>query len=211
LTRLPEPEEPGESVPQRSAPVSSLSLWLFITIAVLYAFAEGTFSNWAVIYLHEFKNLSESAGALALSLFWAFLAAGRLLVSVLVVFIPAVRIWQVLPLFMAAIFILLPHADSALLGVGLFAIAGLSCSAFFPLTVRLVSQCFPSHVAWVSSMITAALMIGIGSGTFVIGVLTGKFPLEEVYTMSAAYPLSVFFLAVVFSRRYIVNADMRRA
>ncbi|HLA05007.1 MAG TPA: MFS transporter, partial [Syntrophales bacterium] len=176
-------------------------LWQLIAVAVLYAFAEGTFSNWAIIYLHESKNLPETAGALALSLFWAFLAVGRLLVSVLAVFMPSERIWRMLPLFMALVFIMLPYADSSLVGVGLFALAGLSCSAFFPLTIRLASKSFPSHVAWVSSIITGALMVGIGIGTFATGLLTERLSLEVIYTISALYPLSAFLLVIVFLRR----------
>jgi hypothetical protein len=33
----------------------------------VHAFAEGTFANWAVIYLHETKKLSETVAALAFS------------------------------------------------------------------------------------------------------------------------------------------------
>lgn len=195
------PDESSVSEPETSAPRSSVLLWLFIAIAVLYAFAEGTFSNWTMIYLHETKKLSEAAGALALSMFWVFLAGGRLLVSVLVSFLPSVRIWQALPLLMVTVFILLPYADSALLGVALFSMAGLSCAAFFPLTVRLASKRFPAHIAMVSSIITAALMIGVGSGTFAIGLLAERLPLEIIYRVSALYPLVAFFLVTFLLKR----------
>lgn len=200
LLRFPEFEERADKEVRARRSASSKTLWQLIAVAVLYAFAEGTFSNWAIIYLHESKNLTEAAGALALSLFWASLAVGRLLVSVLVAFILSERIWQTLPLFMAAVFIALPYADSPLAGVGLFALAGLSCSAFFPLTIRLASKSFPSHVAWVSSVITGALMVGIGMGTFAAGLLTGRLSLEVIYMISAIYPLSVFLLGRVLLR-----------
>lgn len=57
-------------------PLVAPSFWLFVAIAVLYAFAEGTFSNWAVLYLHEDKQLSATAAALALSVFWGRWPAG---------------------------------------------------------------------------------------------------------------------------------------
>lgn len=201
VARMSRPHEQPESEPKPSEPISSTLLWLFITISVLYAFAEGTFSNWTMIYLHETKSLPEAAGALALSLFWAFLAAGRLLVSVLVLLIPSVRIWQALPVFMASVFLLLPYADSALLGAVLFSLAGLSCSAFFPLTVRLASKRFPAHIALVSSIVTASLMIGVGSGTFATGLLAERLPLEVIYKASAFYPLSAFFIITFLMRR----------
>lgn len=201
LARFPGFEEQSDKEVRLRRPPFSKTLWLLIAVAVLYAFAEGTFSNWVIIYLHESKQLPEAAGALSLSLFWAFLAVGRLLVSVLVVFIPSERIWQALPLFMASVFIMLPLADSAWAGTVLFALAGLSCSAFFPLTIRIASKSFPSHVAWVSSVITGALMVGIGMGTFSTGLLTGILSLEAIYTISALYPLSAFLLVIVFLRR----------
>ena len=51
----------------RSPPLTSGAFWTFAAIAVLYAFAEGTFSNWAAVYLRDAKGLSAIAAGLALS------------------------------------------------------------------------------------------------------------------------------------------------
>jgi len=59
---------------------------------------------------------------------------------------------------------LLPGAHDAATGILAFALADLACSAFFPLTVGFASGRFGGHVAWVSSMLTAALMLGVGVG-----------------------------------------------
>ena len=165
-------------------------------IAVLYAFAEGTFSNWAVIYLREAKDLSAVVAALALSVFWGAMVVGRLLVAVLVVRIAPLTIWLALPALMIAAFLLLPGASTPVLGLGLFALAGLACSAFFPLTITLASERFPEHVAWVSSMLIAALMVGVGLGSFVIGPLREWLSLEQIYQFSVAYPVAVIGLAL---------------
>ena len=48
------PRDTAEETERRattSPPLTSRAFWIFAAIAVLYAFAEGTFSNWAVIYL----------------------------------------------------------------------------------------------------------------------------------------------------------------
>jgi predicted MFS family arabinose efflux permease len=182
----------------QARPAAALSFWLFATITVLYAFAEGTFSNWAVIYLHEAKQLPEMTAALALSLFWAAMAGGRLLVSTVVLYVPAQRVWLFLPVLMITAFLALPYAHSAATGIGLFALAGFACSGFFPLTIGLVSTRFPQHVAWVSSMMIAALMIGVGLGSFVIGPLRQWLTLEQLYQVSAIYPLAALALALAF-------------
>ncbi len=203
--RLSSEEVGGETTRRVDAnpPLTSGAFWTFAAIAVLYAFAEGTFSNWAVIYLREAKALSAMVAALALSVFWGAMVVGRLLVAVLVVRIAPLAIWLALPVLMIAAFLLLPGASTPALGLGLFALAGLACSAFFPLTITLASQRFPEHVAWVSSMLIAALMVGVGLGSFVIGPLRDWLSLEQLYQLSAAYPVAVIGLALwlVGSRR----------
>lgn len=196
-----------ETAPQAASPVTAggrplaaLSFWLFALITVLYAFAEGTFSNWAVIYLHEGKHIPEMAAALALSVFWAAMASGRLLVSALVLRVPARRIWMTLPVLMIGAFMALPYAGSAVVGIGLFAIAGLACSGFFPLTIGLASERFPQYVPWVSSMLIAALMVGVGLGSFLVGALREWLALEQLYRVSAAYPLAALILARFLTR-----------
>ena len=170
----------------------------------MYAFAEGTFSNWAAIYLREAKGLSATVAALALSVFWGALVAGRLLVSVLVLRIAPLKIWLILPALMVAAFLLLPAANTPALGLGLFALAGLACSAFFPLTITLASARFPDRVAWVSSMLIAALMVGVGLGSFVIGPLREWLAFEQLYRLSVFYPATVIALALWLA------ADSRR-
>jgi predicted MFS family arabinose efflux permease len=134
--------------------------------------------------------------ALALSVFWGAMVAGRLLVAVLVVRIAPLTVWLALPVLMIAAFLLLPGANTATLGLGLFALAGLACSAFFPLTITLASVRFPEHVAWVSSMLIAALMVGVGLGSFLIGSLREWLALENLYRLSAVYPVAVVGLAL---------------
>lgn len=192
------PRDVGGETERRAMPnppLKSGAFWVFAAIAVLYAFAEGAFSNWAVIYLREAKALPAGVAALALSVFWGAMVAGRLLVAVLVVRIAPLTIWLVLPVLMIAAFLLLPGASTPASGLGLFALAGLACSAFFPLTITLVSERFPEHVAWVSSLLIAALMVGVGLGSFVIGPLREWLSLEQLYQLSAAYPVAMIGLA----------------
>ena len=189
-------EDDRKEAAGEAGPLTAPLFWMFGAIAVLYAFAEGTFANWATIYLHEAKGLSEATGNLAISVFWAAMVVGRLTVSALVARIPSAVIWPVLPALMIAGFLLMPLADSATTGIGLFALAGIACSAFFPLTIALISQAFPRHVAWVSSMMIAALMIGVGAGSFIIGALRQVLSMEDLYILSALYPLAVLVLAI---------------
>jgi fucose permease len=173
-----------------AAPRSSGAM--FIAIAVLYALAEGTFANWAVIYLSEERGVAERWSTFALSMFWCALALGRLVVSVLVVRIPVEVIWRALPVLMTVAFLALPWVSGPVSGLLCFALAGLGCSAFFPLTVSLASE--QDGAARAGSVLTAALMVGVGLGSFAIGPLRGGTSLATLYGLSALYPLGALAL-----------------
>jgi FHS family glucose/mannose:H+ symporter-like MFS transporter len=201
LARLPALQTSTDGKTTSGGAATSLVFWMFAAIAILYAFAEGTFSNWAVIYLKESKQLPEATAALALSVFWGALVAGRLLTSILVLKVRAEIVWSTLPVLMICAFLALPYANGVAAGIGLFVLAGLACSAFFPLTIALSSKCFANDVAWVSSMLTAALMVGVGLGSFAVGALREVLSLENLYRISAAYPVLVLILIFVTTRR----------
>ena len=115
-------------------PASDVAFWVFVLVAVLYAFAEGTFANWAVIYLKEVKQLPLAAAAWALSVFWGALVLGRLLCTGLLARMPAMVLWASLPPTMLVAFLLLPLAHGTTQSIAVFALAGLACSAFLPIT-----------------------------------------------------------------------------
>jgi fucose permease len=186
---------PAVAARQPKPSYRSVSFWVFAAVAVLYAFAEGTFSNWTVVYLQEGKQLPAATAALALTAFWGTLVAGRLVISALVIRVPAIGIWLSLPILMIVCFWLLPLASTPVLAVLLFGAAGLACSAFFPLTIAIASKRFAGDVAWVSSMLIAALMVGVGLGSFVVGALREMLAMEQLYRFSAAYPVAVLMLA----------------
>lgn len=175
----------------RTAPL----FWVFAAIAVLYAFAEGTFANWAVVFLHEGIGASPATAGLGLSVFWGAIVVGRLLASILVLRIPSQALWLVLPVLMGAAFLLLPTASATGPAILLFGLAGLGCSAFFPLTITLASRAFPGRSAAVSSMMIAALMIGVGAGTFVFGPLRELLTFGQIYRLSVLYPAGALLLA----------------
>ena len=186
--------------PPKSLPLSAPHFWLFAAIVFLYALAEGTFSNWAVIYLHEALDVAENTSGLAITMFWGALVAGRLAAFGLVARVSTRILWLALLALMIAAFLMLPLAEGASSAIGLFGFAGLACSAFFPLTLALVSRAFPHHVEWVSSMMIASLMIGMGLGSFAFGPLLKLLPFDAIYRASAVYPALAVPLALIVAR-----------
>jgi len=175
------------------------ALWGFVAVAVIYAFAEGTFSNWGLLFLHEERGLPEASAGVALSIFWGALVVGRLSSAFLVVRISPRRLWLVLPTLMAIALACVPLIGSRTSAFAVFAVAGLSCSALFPLTVTLASRQFPEHAAPVSSAMIASLMFGVGLASFSIGPLRHFLSLAQIFRASMAYPLRVLVLQVAIS------------
>ncbi|HYN39175.1 MAG TPA: MFS transporter [Rhodospirillales bacterium] len=198
LSRLPAGEAKVAQVAEtrRERPVASPMFWAFVAIVVVYAFAEGTFSNWAVIFLRDGRGLPETTANWGLSAFWGALVFGRLAISALVARVSPALVWAALPLLMIAAFLLLPTATGAVSGIALFALAGLACSAFLPLSITLASHRFPHDVAFVSSMLVAALMVGVGIGSFAVGALREVLSFDTLYRLSVLYPVFVLLLAL---------------
>jgi len=193
LPEGPPPRTPKERGP---SPAGAPRFWLFVALAVLYAVAEAAYANWAVLYLSEEKGLPVASASLGLAAFWLALSAGRVLAGFFVLRFPGERVYLGLPVLMAAASLLLPRADGVASGVTLYALAGLGCSAFYPLTVSLASRRFPGHVAWVGAILYAALVTGIGLGSFAAGALRERWPLSTIYGWSALCPLLALVLAL---------------
>lgn len=195
--------EPRSEPANRARPPLPLregAFWAFVAAAVLYAFSEGTFSNWAILFLHEERQLPEATAGSALSIFWGALVVGRLLLSVLVVRFSTRRLWLALPALMIAAFVAVSSVHSASQALLAFGFAGLACSGFFPLTVALASSRFPAHSTWIASMMIAALMFGVGVASFCIGPLRSELALAGIYRLSALYPALALIIGALFTR-----------
>jgi predicted MFS family arabinose efflux permease len=101
---------------------------------------------------------------------------------------------------MALAFLAVPLAHGPVTAILVFALAGLGCSAVFPLTVGLATLRAPDP-AGASSLLVASLMVGVGTASFALGALRSSLPLETIYRLSAGYPLLALVLAVVVIRR----------
>lgn len=183
-----------------ATPARSGFFWLCALVALVYSVAEGTFSNWAILYLQDERDQPAQAAALALTCFWAALTLGRLLASILVVRLPPTTFLIGLPLVMALAFLLLPGIETRNGALAGFALAGLGCSAFFPMLVAFAAGRFPASVSWIASMLTAAMMVGVGIGSYAVGALRGDRSIAELYDVSIAWPLAALGL-ILLARR----------
>lgn len=177
-----------------------------VGVAIVYAFAEGTFANWATTYLREDRGVSAADAGLALSAFWAALALGRLLVAALLTRVRPIAVWIALPIAMAACLLALPAVASPIVGIVAYAAAGFAASAFFPLTVAIATERARVRPETISAVLTAGLMLGVGVASAAIGALRESLGLDLLFRLSAFEPLVALGLGLfAFSRRHAAS------
>jgi predicted MFS family arabinose efflux permease len=169
--------------------------------ALLYGISEATFTAWAVVYLRETRGAPLALAAGALSAFWLAMAAGRAGAAWIVRRGPLRPISIALAAGMTASFLLVAHCG-ARDALWRFALAGLSCSALFPLLLALGSREEPRNTPQVSALFSAAVMAGLAIGSFGVGAVRGRLGLQTIYAISAAGPVALALLLVALGRGY---------
>lgn len=181
-------------------PIRTKVFWILVIAAIAYALVEGTFSNWAVLFVQHDLALPPPVAAGALSLFWAGLTVGRLAVCVIALRVRPLGILCVASLGMVAALLLVRTADSSGSALTGFAVAGLACAGFFPMLVAFAAEDHPQQISWLASMLTAALMTGVGIGSYAIGALRASVSIRDLYAYAVLYPL-IAIVAVMAANR----------
>ena len=169
---------------------------LFMLIIFLYGFCETIFANWAIIFLNKEKGFSLEDAGYALAAFWVMVSVGRLLISILSIWVSAKWIYMILPVFITMALLATAKVSNATGGVLLFGFAGLACSGFFPLTFSFGQKGFEYIAERVSGWIMAAYMLGFGVAAYGVGQVIEKTytTLGVLYRDSTIIALVVFFL-----------------
>lgn len=178
-------------------------LGVFVAAAIVYGIVETIFANWAVIYLREDAGVSVREAGYALTAFWAMVTAGRLAVAALGGRLSPARVYASLPGIMIVAFLWIATVGSAAAGIGAFALAGLACSAFLPLTIGFAQACHRDLSEIVSGVMIAAYMLGFGIGSYGLGPLrdAAGIPLSTLYGSSALLAALLAGIAVVLARQ----------
>jgi fucose permease len=174
-------------------------LCLRASTALVYGIGEATFAAWAVVYLLENHRLPLAVAAGALSAFWLAMGVGRAAAAWIVHRRALLPVAICLASGMSLSFLAVAHC-SAGDAIWRFALAGLSCSALFPLLLALGSQELPDRTPQVSALFSAAGMIGLAIGSFGVGPLRGRLGLAAIYSISSVGPLLLIALLLVLNR-----------
>jgi fucose permease len=176
--------------------------WLFAAALVAYGAAETMFGNWGTTLLVD-DGVAATSATYALAAFWAAVTAGRLVIALVSERVGSTRIYVVLPWAIAATLLIAPAADEAAAGIAVFALAGLACSGYFPMTIGYGESSFPGMVELAAGWLIAAYQVGYGLAAFGGGALQEAVSLPTLYRLTAvlAVLMGLLSLPIVGSLR----------
>jgi MFS transporter, FHS family, glucose/mannose:H+ symporter len=183
----------GTTMPRR--------FWLYAAAVFIYGILETLNGNWATLYLSGELGVSARGASMALAAFWAMVTFGRVLVAAIAARVPARSTYVALPLLLVITFQLASHVRGETGGILAFAMAGLACSAFLPLSISFGGNEFPRLSAVMAGELIAFYQLGYGVAAFGTGPLRDLIGLSFSVIFAAggivALPLAVIAALVV--------------
>ena len=171
--------------------------WLYAAAVLLYGIAETLNGNWSGPYLSE-RGVSAGGASLALAAFWGMVTIGRILFAALSTKTTVRWIYAGLPVLLIVAFQAILRVRSETGGIIAFGLAGLACSAFFPLCISLSGNELPRFAAAMSGELVAFYQAGYGVAAFGVGPLrdlTGR-PLAIIYTVGTLVAAVMLMAAI---------------
>jgi FHS family glucose/mannose:H+ symporter-like MFS transporter len=177
--------------------------WPFAAAVLLYGIAETLCGNWSGPYLTGERGISAQGASFALTAFWAMVTVGRILFAAVSSKTTAPWIFAGLPVLLVVAFQVISHAGAEATGIVAFGLAGLACSAFFPLCFSLSAQKFPRFAAAMSGELIAFYQAGYGVAAFGVGPLRdftgGSFQIIYFFGSLVAVALLIMALAALLA------------
>jgi fucose permease len=182
--------------------------WLYAAVVLLYGIVETLNGNWSGLYLTQQRGVPTQWASLALTAFWAMVTIGRVLAAVASPRVPARWIYLGLPVLLVVAFLVISQVSTAIGGVLAFGLAGLACSAFFPLSISFGGEEFTRLRAVISGELIAFYQVGYGVAAFGVGPLrdvTGV-PLSTIYAAASLVAGAMIVLAFLVIRPQTTKA-----
>ncbi len=204
--RLPLQAGALEATPEQTSKTSRPTrFWLFAAFALLYGIVETLNGNWATLYMSSDLGASTAVASLALTAFWGMVTVGRVLFAAIEKQFPEQRTYHLLPFFTAAAFIIIAvlPTGNPYLGVLVFGLAGLGCSALLPLTISFGQKELTVMATAVAGTLIAAYQMGYGIAAFGVGPLlqNTSLTLNAIYGLGSIVALVLAGLSFIVARR----------
>lgn len=175
--------------------------WLYAAAVFLYGILETLNGNWATLYLTGERGVSARGASMALAAFWAMVTLGRVLIAAISAHVPTRAMYIALPLLLFITFQLSSRVQGETGGILAFAMAGLACSAFLPLSISFGGNEFPRLSAVMAGELIAFYQLGYGVAAFGTGPLRDMIGLPFSMILAAgsvvALPLAVIAAGII--------------
>ena len=177
--------------------------WLYAFAVFLYGILETLNGNWATLYLSSERGVSPQGASMALAAFWAMVTVGRVLVAALSVRVSPRAIYLALPVLLLFTFQLAAHVQEEIGGILAFAMAGLACSAFLPLSISFGGGEFPQLSAVMAGGLIAFYQLGYGVAAFGTGPLRDgmRLPFSTIFAFGSAIAVLLVVVAALIVHR----------
>jgi fucose permease len=212
--RLPLRAAPAAGAGRRDDPARPRwpgRFWLFAAFAVCYGICETMNGNWSQLDMTTRLHASATQASLALAVFWAMVTAGRLLSGAVGRWLPERVMYHILPFVLVGTFLLIgvlsaPHAVAA---IGVFALAGLGCSALLPLTISFGENELTVMSAAVAGGVIAFYQLGYGIAAFGVGPLKDAgVSVPTIFECTAVIAAAMALLSFFVTRRHPAPAEL---
>ena len=188
---LPAQEDKEKNDYKKTIP---LRIWLFALSVFLYGACEATFGNFGSVFLEKEGGLSLAKASLGLSLFWGGITIGRVLFTLFALRFNTKTLYMIAPFLVSLVFFILPMAKTEFTLLGCMFLGGLGCSFLFPKSISTPTNEFPKHAAIISGAMVAAIQLGTGFSSNVIGFFNTYYSLATLFQFSAVYALGLGLL-----------------
>ncbi|MDX9834366.1 MAG: MFS transporter [Desulfobulbus sp.] len=178
--------------------------WIFAAFVLLYGICETMNGNWASLYMTNHFGASATVASIALALFWAMVTLGRVLFAALEKWLPERWVFRVLPFIVAGAFLAsawMPKTTPTL-GLLVFALTGLGCSALLPLAISFGQKELVAISASVAGGLIGFYQLGYGFAAFGVGPLQkwAGLHLTVIYGGTAVVALAMAVLSFLVTR-----------
>jgi MFS transporter, FHS family, glucose/mannose:H+ symporter len=177
--------------------------WLYAAAVFLYGILETLNGNWATLYLTGERGVSARGASMALAAFWAMVTVGRVLIAAISTHVPTRAMYIALPLLLFITFQLSSRVEGETGGILAFAMAGLACSAFLPLSISFGGNEFPRLSAVMAGELIAFYQLGYGVAAFGTGPLRDMIglPFSMIFAAGSVVALPLAVIAAGIIRR----------
>ena len=148
--------------------------WFYAVFIVCYGIRETMNGNWSQLEMTKQLGASATEASLALAAFWGMATVRRVLFAAVGRWLSPRLTFRLLPFVLVVTFVLTGHLSrgDAAVGIAVFGLAGLGCSALLPLTISFGEE-------ELTTMSAA-----------VVGGIISQFLGEEVAALKQQYPLT---------------------